>query len=102
MDPVHTTNVDRRYYNRTEIDCQIVYKLVNEEIYKDAVLINLSEAGALIGVNEELELDTQLYLRLESTEENKQPIQMLAETIRSADAIDGYTYCYGCMILDVF
>ncbi|MBT8438461.1 MAG: PilZ domain-containing protein [Gammaproteobacteria bacterium] len=102
MEPVHTTNVDRRNYNRTEIDCQVVYKLVNEETYKDAVLVNLSEAGALIGINEKLELDTQLYLQLESTEENQQPIKMLVETIRSADTTDGYSYCYGCMILDVF
>ena len=73
----------------------------NEESYKDAVLVNISEAGALIGVNEKLDLDTQLYLLLESTEENQEPVQMLAEIIRSADSIDGYTYCYGCMILDV-
>jgi len=102
MEPVHKTNVDRRYYKRTGIDCHLVYKLIHEENYKDAVLVNISETGALIGVNEKLDLDTHLNLLLESTEENEQPIQMMAVTIRSADTIDGYAYCYGCMILDVF
>ena len=101
MESVPKTNVDRRHYSRTEIDSQVAYKLINDESYKDAVLVNISEAGALIGVNEKLDLDTQLYLLLESTEENEKPVQMLAEIIRSADSIDGYTYCYGCMILDV-
>jgi len=101
MEPVHSNNLDRRYYNRTEIDCHVVYKLINDENHKDAVLVNISEAGALIGVNEKLDLGTHLYLLLEPAEENEQPIQMLSETIRSADTVDGYAYSYGCMILDV-
>ena len=102
MEPVHNTNVDRRYYTRTEIGCQVAYRRFNEEKYKEGVLVNISETGALIGVNEKLDLDTHLYLIIESAEEDEQPIQMLAETIRLADTVDGFDYCYGCMILDVF
>ncbi|MFW2373914.1 MAG: PilZ domain-containing protein [Gammaproteobacteria bacterium] len=100
--PNTDTNADRRYYNRTDIGCHVTYKLFNEEKYKDAVLVNISETGALLGVSEELNIDTHLYLIVESTDEYEQPIQMLAETIRTADSIEGYAYCYGCMILDVF
>ena len=102
MEPVPNTNIDRRYYNRTDIGCQVTYKPFNEENYKDAILVNISETGALIGVNEKLDLDSHLYLILESSDKDEQPIQMLAETIRTAETIDGYAYCYGCMILDVF
>lgn len=102
MEPKPNNYVDRRYYNRTDIDCSITYRPFQQENYKDAVLINISETGALIGVHEELGIDAQIYLKIESTDENEQSIQMLAETVRSADMLDGYEYCYGCMILDVF
>jgi len=102
MEPLPNNNDDRRYYNRTDVGCHVVYKPFNEEDFREARLINISETGALIGVNEKLDIDTHLYLKIESTEEDEQPIQMLAETIRSAEKIEGYDYCYGCMILDVF
>lgn len=95
-------NTDRRYYHRTDIGSPVAYKPYNDESYRDGILVNISETGALIGVNEKLELDTHLYLKMESGEENEPPIQMLAETIRVAEKLEGYEYCYGCMILDVF
>jgi len=102
MEPAHSIKPDRRHYDRTDIDCHAVYKLINDDNYNAAVLVNISQAGALIGVNEKLDLGTQLYLLLESSEKADEPIQILSETIRSADTVDGYAYSYGCMILDAF
>jgi len=102
MQPEPNISAERRYYNRTEIECAVAYRPFKQEEYKQAVLINISETGALIAVNEKLGIDAQIFLKLESTDENEQPIQMLAETVRSSERLNGYEYCYGCMILDVF
>lgn len=102
MEPVLKSDAERRYYNRTDVRCQVIYRPFKEEAFKDAVLINISETGVLIGTNEKLDLDTHLYLKIESPDDEEQPIQLLIETIRDAEKFDAFEYCYGCMILDVF
>ena len=101
MKPMPKQSEDRRYYERTEICSPVKYRLSEEDDYKEALLINISETGALIGVNEELGMDTHIYMKMESDEVNQQPIKILVDTVRNAETIEGYQYCYGCMILDV-
>ena len=95
------TDLDRRNYPRTSINSEIIYKILGDEAFNIGALIDVSETGALINVDQQLAIDSHVNLVIASGNEDEASIKLTADIIREAKSSGDLAYTYGCMILDV-
>jgi len=95
------TDFERRVSQRVPIDGQIKYKLENETRFHTGMMIDISQSGVLISLNQPLTVNTRLSLLMESDNSGEPAIEICAVIIRIAEHASDYAYSYGCMILDV-
>ena len=91
---------DRRFYPRTLINGDIKLTKSQDTSSEQALILNISQTGVLIGTNSKLDIQAQLNLKMESDREDEAPIEITAEVIRSAEESDECKYTYGCLILE--
>jgi len=101
MSALPVTDLDRRNYPRTSINSEIMYKPMDDTSFCIGTLVDISRAGALINVDQELDIDSHIHLVFASTREDEAPIKLSADIIRTAEPCGDLAYSYGCMILDV-
>ena len=101
MSAVAFNQPEQRVYPRVVINGEIKYKLSEDQPFNDAMMINISQSGLLISLDQQLDTDTRLTLLMESGKDDQSPIEIIAEVIRVADNNSDYAYDYGCTIVDV-
>ena len=101
MSALPINDFDQRVFPRVAINGEVKYKLEKESEFHPGMMINISQTGALISLDQQLPTEARLTLVMEADRENQSPIEITAEVIRIAENSSEYAYNYGCMILDV-
>lgn len=101
MTAILNTDFERRVSPRVPIDGQIKYRLDNESQFKPGMMIDISQSGVQVSLDQPLGINTRLTLLMESDRPDEEPIEIIAVIVRIADHSSKYAYSYGCMILDV-
>ena len=93
---------DKRAAPRRDIYMSIHYRVHHHEPYKEGMLINLSQTGALIFVPEKLGPKTTFTLTIAPDKATAgDPIRAIATVVREASHTDDGCYTYGCRFLSV-
>ena len=101
MPQILTSDFERRVSPRVTINGELKYKLEGETDFREGVMLDLSQSGTLISLDQQLDIHTHLTLLIESDKDNEQPIEITAKIVRIANHNGKYYHTYGCMILDV-
>lgn len=92
---------DKRLDSRAKFLCEIQYNLKGFKQRCPGILENLSQSGALVSLNDELELNTVLILTVESDPPEQPPVRIDVKIVRfQQDKLcDEHIFSYGCEIL---
>ena len=101
MPSILTTEFERRVSPRIAINGELKYKLDGEQAFREGIMLDLSQSGTRISLDQKLELNTCLTLLVESDRAGEPPIEITAKVVRIAQHNGRYYHTYGCMILDV-
>jgi len=94
-------NLDRRFSPRTNINSQIKYKLTGDSSFTSGLMLNISQFGLALSLDQKIPENTQLNVLMESDRKDEAPIEIFAEIVRTSKSSNEYAYTYGCIILEV-
>ena len=100
MSALPVSNSDRRINPRTSVNTIVVYKLAGDISYSMGSMRDISLTGALINIDQKLEMDSHVNLVIAASEDDAL-IKISADIIRTAEPCGELAYSYGCLILDV-
>ncbi len=87
--------MDRRIKTRVEWNGPIKYRLQQVDPYKTGFMANISTSGAMLWLDEDLDLGTKIEIVMKS-EYDPEPVHMHMHLVRAEDEIrEGYKG-YGC------
>jgi len=101
MSVVPCFNLNRRFCTRTNINSQIKYKLTSDTSFTTGLMLNISQFGLALSLDQELPTNSQLNVSMESDRKDDAPIEIFAEIVRTSKSSNEYAYTYGCVILEV-
>ena len=92
---------DRRLKSRIKIEGPMTYHLENINDTHEGELEDLSEKGALIWINQDLPLTSQLFCRVEADDEEQTGIEFIATLLHAHPQQRESLYGYGCSIDEI-
>jgi len=101
MSAVPSINLDRRANPRTNINSQIKYWLTNNTSCNFGIVLNISQYGIALGLDQEIPTNSKLNVLMESEQKDEAPIEMITEIVRISKSFNDHAYSYGCKILEV-
>lgn len=97
--------LERRTSPRTLINSPVDFKLLDDKAYTTGNLIDISQTGVLISVDQKLLTNDKIKLVVKPDTETDSPIEITAYIVRTAESFneheDSRKYSYGCLIQSV-
>lgn len=98
---VNIENYDRRSSSRNTINGIVKFKCNDDTEFGKALIIDISQTGVLIGLDQQIGDETQVCLMLEDNSQYEGPIEIKANVVRLAKSLGDNCYTYGCKICDI-
>ena len=101
MSVLPENDVEKRLYPRIAINGEAKYKLDKNAEYKNGMMINLSQNGVLICLDQELPTETRMTLLMQSDNDDEAPVEITIEIVRVVKRDNDGAHNYGCKILNI-